>query len=79
MLEKEFKYYLDNQSALVKKYNGKVIVIIGEEIIGVYSNKMDAYKKSIEDHESGTFLIMECTPGNDSYIITQRSRVLAMA
>jgi len=26
-LEKEFKYYLDNQDKLVEKYNGKFIVI----------------------------------------------------
>ena len=36
MLEKEFTYYLDHQSELVEKYNGKFLVIKGEDVIGVY-------------------------------------------
>jgi hypothetical protein len=34
MLDKEFRYYLDNQSDLVKKYNGRFIVIIDNEVVG---------------------------------------------
>ncbi len=77
MLEKEFKYYLDNQKELVKNYNGKVIVIVGEEVVGVYKDKMEAYTNSIKSHKAGTFLIMLCTPGSDNYTFTQRSRILA--
>jgi len=68
MLKKEFKYYLDNQEKLLKKYNGKVIVIIGEQVIKAYNSKMP-----------GTFLIIECSPGNDSYTYHQRSRIIAPA
>ena len=77
MLEIEFKYYLDNQDELVKEYNGKVIVIVGKEVVGVYSDKMEAYVNSIKKHETGTFLLMLCSPGDDSYTFTQRSRILA--
>ncbi len=34
MLDTEFKYYLENQAELVKKYNDRFIVIIGNEVIG---------------------------------------------
>ena len=37
-LEKEFKYYLEKQEELVKKYNGKVLVIKDCEVIGVYNS-----------------------------------------
>lgn len=77
MLEKEFKYYLDNQEKFVKKYNGKVIVIVGERVVGEYSSKQAAYFYSIKKYKAGTFLIIECTPGRDSYSITQRSRIVA--
>jgi len=79
MLKKEFKYYLDNQEKLLKKYNGKVIVIIGEQVIKAYNSKMAAYLDSIKKYKPGTFLIIECSPGNDSYTYHQRSRIIAPA
>jgi hypothetical protein len=30
MLEKEFEYYLANQGKLLKKYNNRYLVIVGE-------------------------------------------------
>ena len=43
MLEKEFKYYKDHQSELIEKYNGKFIVIRGEQIVGIYDTELEAY------------------------------------
>ncbi len=77
MLEREFRYYLDHQDELVKQYNGKIIVIVDDKVIGKYDNKKDAYLDSIIKHKPGTFLIIECTPGTDSYTIHQRSRIIA--
>lgn len=79
MLRKEFKYYLDHQEELIKKYNGKIIVIIKDKVIGVYNNKIDAYLDSIKQYKPGTFLIIECTAGTDSYTIHQRSRIITPA
>lgn len=76
MLEKEFKYYLKHQKELVKKYNGKIIVIVNNKVINKYDNKKDAYLDSIKKFKPGTFLIIECTPGKDSYTIHQRSRII---
>ena len=78
MLKKEFKYYLDHQKELLKKYNGKVIVIIGEKIIQAYNSKQEAYLDSIKKYEPGTFLIIECSPGSDSYTYHQRSRAISI-
>lgn len=75
MLIKEFTYYRDHQEELIKKYNGKVIVIIGEVVVGEYTDKKEAYLDSIKKYKPGTFLIIECTPGADSYTIHQRSRI----
>jgi hypothetical protein len=76
MLEKEFKYYVDNQKELVKQYNGKFIVIKDEKIIGAYPSEIIAYTETIKNNELGTFLIQLCMPGKDSYSQTFHSRVI---
>lgn len=77
MLQREFQYYLDHQEELVKQYNGKIIVIVEDKVIKAYANKKDAYIESIKKYEPGTFLIIECTPGDESYTIHQRSRIVS--
>ncbi len=79
MLEKEFQYYLKNQAELVKLYNGKVIVIVGEKVINAYPDNKSAYMDSIKTFEPGTFLIIRCTPGDENYTIHQRSRIVSTA
>ena len=68
MLDKEFKYYLEHQDILLKKYNNRVIVIVDEKVIGDYDNFEQAFFQSVEEkYELGTFLIQECTEGEDTY------------
>jgi hypothetical protein len=76
MLEREFNYYLSHQSELVEKYNNKVIVIKGDNVIGVYESEIDAIETTSKEHEIGTFLVQKCLPGNDSYTMTFHSRVV---
>ncbi len=74
-LEKEFKYYLDHQEELVKKYNGKILVIKNCNIIGFYDSEVEAIRETSKHHEVGTFLVQKCDPGEDSYSMTFHSRV----
>ena len=69
-LQKEFDYYLANQDELVKKYNGLVVVIIGEEVVDDYENFDQAYFRSEEKYQLGTFLLQKCSPGEKDYTIT---------
>nr|WP_315421726.1 hypothetical protein [uncultured Pedobacter sp.] len=75
MLEKEFKYYLDNQNKLVEKYNGKFIVIKNENVIGSYNSESEAFFETQKNEELGTFLIQYCEPGEGSYSKVFHSRV----
>jgi hypothetical protein len=75
MLEKEFKYYLDNQEELVKKYDGRTLVIIDDKVVGNYDNFKEAYTDSLNKFEAGTFLIQKCSPGDKDYTFTFHSRV----
>jgi hypothetical protein len=74
-LEKEFKYYLDHQEELVKRYNGKYVVIKNMEVIGAFDSEFEAVQKTAEKHELGTFLVQKCEPGKESYTQTFHSRV----
>jgi hypothetical protein len=78
MLDKEFQWYLENQNKLLKKYNGRVVVIKGEQVVGDYDNYEEALLDSVnvKKYELGTFLIQECTEGEDAYTQTFHSRVI---
>ena len=76
MLEKEFKFYVDNQAELVKKYEGKYIVIKNSEIIGSYNTEIEALESSLKEYELGTFLIQPCLPGKENYTQSFHSRVV---
>lgn len=39
MLKDQFNWYLENQSDLVKKYNGKFLVIKDKSVVGVYDQE----------------------------------------
>jgi hypothetical protein len=75
MLEKEFNYYLEHQNELLKKYNNRYLVIIGEDVVGDYENRKQALFKSKEKYDLGTFLIQKCTEGDSAYTATFQSRV----
>ncbi len=75
-LKKEFEYYLANQEELVKKYNHRFIVITNKKVVGDYDSSEQAFYKSIEKGlQLGTFLIQECTAGEDAYTQAFHSRV----
>jgi hypothetical protein len=75
-LEIEFKYYLEHQNDLVKKYNGKFIVIYGQGVIGDYDSEIRAIEETSKKYKLGTFLVQKCEPGIESYNQTYHSRVL---
>ncbi|MEW6235741.1 MAG: hypothetical protein AB1656_10175 [Candidatus Omnitrophota bacterium] len=74
-LEKEFEYYLQHQDELVKQYNGKFVVIKGEEVLGAYNSEIEALRETTKTTELGTFLVQKCEPGSESYTQVYHSRV----
>lgn len=74
-LEKEFQYYLDHQDELVEKYNGRVIVIKDQEVIGDYDSDIEAIVETEKKHPIGTFLVQLCSEGSEHYTQHFQSRV----
>jgi hypothetical protein len=75
MLEQEFNFYKEHQDELVKKYKGKFLAIVGQEVVGVFDTELEAYAEMKKKYPVGTFLIQHCLPGKDSYTQTFHSRV----
>lgn len=67
MLEREFEFYLKNQNELVKKYNGRVVVIKEDDVIGVFDSEIDAIVETVKIHEMGSFLVQKCSEGDKDY------------
>ena len=76
MLREEFYWYIGNQAELVKKYNGKYLVIKDRQVVGAYNSALEALTEAKKRYEAGTFLIQLCTPGKDAYTVTFHSRVV---
>lgn len=74
-LKGDFQYYLDHQSELAEKYEGKYIVIKNRRVLGSYDGEMEAVEATAQKHELGTFLVQECNSDPESTIETFHSRV----
>ena len=68
-LEREFNHYLANQDEMVRRYNGKVVVIKGTEVLGAYDTEIAAITNTVKEHELGTFLIQRVSPGDKDYTV----------
>lgn len=68
-LLKEFEYYIQNQDEFVEQYDGKVIVLKNNKIIGIYQTEIEALTETQEEHEIGSFLIQRVSPGIEAYTI----------
>ncbi len=67
MLEKEFQYFVDNQSDLFKQFPDQYLVIKDQKVIGIYDNGIDAYFETQEEHEMGSFLIQYCSLNQETF------------
>lgn len=70
MFKDELEYFVAHQSELVEKYEGKVLVIKGNELLGVYNSALQAYTETQKQHKPGTFMIQPCQPGPQAYTVT---------
>lgn len=70
MFERELNFFKENQADFVKKYNGKILVIVGDELVGVHDNLISAYKESLNSYKLGSFMIQPCVPGPSAYTVT---------
>ena len=73
MFDKELTFFIANQSELVQKYEGKVLVICGDDVVGAYDSALQAYLEAQKQFEPGTFMLQPCEPGPEAYTVTIHS------
>lgn len=71
----EFDFYQAHQEEMVSKYDGKVIVLKDNSVIGVYDSEVAAVNETRKHHERGTFLVQRVSEGDEAYTRTFQSRV----
>jgi len=69
MFEKELAYFIAHQDELVSKFDGKTLVIRGEEVVGAYENSLQAYFAAQKRFPLGTFMLQPCQPGPGAYTV----------
>ena len=71
-----FEWYLANQDALVKEYDGKVLAIKDGEVLGVFDTELTAVRDTRKRHDQSTFIVQRVSEGDEAYTATFRSRVV---
>ena len=74
-LQKQLEYFKAHQDELVKKYEGKFLVIKDQQVQGIYDTEMEAYTDAKKKFELGTYPNQQCLPGQESNTQTYHSRV----
>jgi hypothetical protein len=72
----ELDFFISNQEALVKEFQGKFLVLKGKKVLGVYPDALSACIEAQKEHPLGTFMIQPCMPGPEAYTVTITSTVL---
>lgn len=69
-LKKDLDWYIENQRTLSEKYNGRILLIVNQNLIGAFDTMQEAYAAAIKNHALGTFTLQPCSPDSDSYTLT---------
>jgi hypothetical protein len=76
ILEREFQYYRDHQDEFVAQYDGRIIVLKDNKVLGDYATEFEALTETRKEHEIGTFLIQRVSQGDEAYTMTFHSRAV---
>lgn len=61
------KYYRAHQDEIVEKYDGQVVAIKDNAVLGAYDDLLTALTETQKSHEPGTFLLQRVSPGTEAY------------
>ncbi|MEK7258064.1 MAG: hypothetical protein AAB316_25120 [Bacteroidota bacterium] len=70
----QYRWYRQHQDELVKRYNGRILVIADQKIIGDYSSRDEAFRQAMKSYNPGTFMVRHCMPREEERIIHWNTR-----
>lgn len=74
-LDKDFQFFLDNKSELVKKYPNEYVVIVNRRVVGFFRSENEAYHDSVAKYGLGNFIVQLCATNDADHVQTYHSRV----
>ena len=69
-MNKNFDFYVEHQAELVKKYNGRYIVIVEQKVVGDFATIEEAFDFASKKYKSGEFLLHLVGEGTENYTTT---------
>ena len=58
-------YYRAHHAELVERYNGQVVAIKDDQVLGAYPDDLTALIETEKTHEAGTFLLQRVSPDRE--------------
>ena len=65
-LDREVKYYEANKKDLLKKHNGKFVLIKGDRLVGSFDSEKSAYEAGLKEFGNQAFLIKRVSKKEDT-------------
>ena len=66
-IDKQFRYFLDNQDDLVRDFQGKAVVLKDDRVQASFDDGFQAFLYGRTYFPPGTFIIQRCVRGKDAY------------
>ena len=68
-LKKNLEWYIANQPELSAKYNGRILLIVDQQLVQAFDNMEEAYVEALKSYAPGSFTLQPCSPDADSYTL----------
>ena len=70
ILKNELAFFRKEQARFVKDHYGKLVVIVGDKVLGFYDSDLEAYLDTKKKELSKPFLIRKCVPPEEEPTFT---------
>jgi hypothetical protein len=68
-LKRNLDWYIANQKELAAKYNGKILLIVEQNLVSAFEDMGAAYTEALKSYAPGTFTLQPCSPDPESYTL----------
>lgn len=76
-LQTDFQFFVDNHASLFEEYPNMYLVISDKKVLFTRPTFEEAYKMALDNGlPIGSFIVQQCTEGDESYTQTFHSRVI---
>lgn len=67
--EGNLRWYIENQETLVWLYDGKYLVIVDRQVLGIFDDQLTAHRWACDKFFGESFMVLLCERGTSQYYI----------